>query len=304
VRTQRRLRLATRGSRLALAQAESVAALLRERWPGLTVDLISVATLGDRRTDVPLAELPGPDGVFTRGIEAELLAGSADLAVHSLKDLPTAIEPALVLAAFPPRADPRDVLVSRQGGGLTSLRAASLIGTSSPRRAAQVLAARPELRIAPIRGNVDTRLRKLRAGEVEALVLGAAGLERLGLLREVSEFLPVDRFTPAVGQGALVTQCRAVDEATCSLVSAIDDTATRAAVIAERAFLRRAGGGCRAPLAAFGELSDGRLVLRGFLATTDGAQTYTGTLEGPLDEPEVLGVALADELLARQTAAG
>lgn len=295
--TPRRLRLATRGSRLALAQAELVAGLLRERWPGLEIELLSVTTLGDREANVPLADLPSPDGVFTRGIEAELLAGRADFAVHSLKDLPTTVDPRFALAAFPPRADPRDVLVSSYAGGFADLPAGSLIGTSSPRRVAQVLAARPELRVAPMRGNVDTRLRKLRAGEVHALILGAAGLERLGLQDEISEFLPVDRFTPAVGQGALVAQCLAADEASCTLLSAIDDGATRAAVTAERSFLRQAGGGCRLPIGAYCEARDNRLSLRGFLATPHGGRAHTATLEGSLDEPEILGEALAEKLL-------
>ena len=295
----RTLRLALRGSRLSIAQAEQAIALLGERWPGLRVELLTVTTRGDRDRETPLAQIDSPDGIFTRGVEAELLAGRADVAVHSLKDLPTATDPALVLAAFPPRADARDALVSSRGDGFDGLPAGATLGTSSPRRAAQALALRPDLRVVSVRGNVDTRLRKLRAGEADALLLAAAGLERLGLREEVAELLPVERFTPAVGQGALAVQCRADDAPTRELLAAIDDPPTRAAVTAERTFLRTLGGGCRLPLAAYGEVSGDRLGLRGFIATTDGREAHTDFLEGSADDPESIGRELAERLRAR-----
>ena len=295
----RTLRLALRGSRLSIVQAEQAVALLRQRWPALRVELLTVTTRGDRDRETPLAEIDSPDGIFTRGVEAELLAGRAEVAVHSLKDLPTATDPALVLATFPPRADARDALVSRHAAGFDGLPHGATLGTSSPRRAAQALALRPDLRVVSVRGNVDTRLRKLREGQVDALLLAAAGLERLGLLDEAAELLPIDRFTPAVGQGALAVQCRAEDEPTRRLLAAIDDPPTRAAVTAERTFLRALGGGCRLPLSAYGQVNGDRLSLRGFIATPDGREAHADALEGSADEPELLGRELAERLRSR-----
>jgi hydroxymethylbilane synthase len=294
----RTLTLATRGSRLALAQATLVIDLLRQARPGLEIHLRTIATQGDLNREVPLADLVAPDGVFTRGVEAELLAGRAHLAVHSLKDVPTALDARLVLAAFPPRGDVSDVLVAPTGLGFDRLPAGATVGTSSPRRQAQTLAARPDLRVVAIRGNVDTRLAKLRAGEVDALILAAAGLERLELHDFTSQPLPLDRFLPAVGQGSLVAQCRADDLETGTLLTSIDDPATRAAIEAERAFLRAVGGGCRVPVAGLGRLVGGQLELRGFIAAPDGSESHSDLLRGPAAEPAALGLALAERLLA------
>jgi hydroxymethylbilane synthase len=293
------VRVATRGSQLSLAQSAYVISLLRARFPSLQSELVTVVTYGDRHRDIPLAKLQAPDGVFTRGVEAELLTGRAEVAVHSLKDLPTTTDASLELAAFPPRADVRDALVSRWPGGFDQLPTGALLGTSSPRRAAQALTQRPDLRVVSIRGNVDTRLRKLRSEQVDALLLAAAGLERLKRLHEVSEYLPLDQFTPAVGQGALAVQCRLDDDGTRQLLASIDDPATRAAVTAERTFLRVAGGGCRLPLAAYGEVNNGRLSLRGFIANPDGTGARTGFLDGPVEQPDALGLALGRQLMAR-----
>jgi hydroxymethylbilane synthase len=293
----RTLRVATRGSPLSLAQSQEVVRLLRQRSSQLEAVFITVVTHGDRHRDVPLAELPAPDGVFTRGVEAELVAGRADAAVHSLKDLPTTIAASLTLAAFPPRGDVRDALVSRFPAGFEQLPKRAVVGTSSPRRAAQVLAARPDLRVVSVRGNVGTRLRKLHFGQVDALVLAASGLERLGYLDEVSDYLPLDRFTPAVGQGALAIQCRSDDEHLREMLALIDDQATRAAVTAERSFLRSVGGGCRLPLGAYGQFKNGCLSLRAFIANPDGTGVRTGCLEGPAEDPEALGVALGKQLM-------
>jgi hydroxymethylbilane synthase len=265
----------------------------------LEIELLPVLTRGDLQRQVPLTELVGEDGVFTRGVEAELIAGRADLAVHSLKDLPTQGDQRLVLAAFPPRADARDVLVSRQGASLADLPAGAVVGTGSPRRAAQLLLARSDLRVVSVRGNVDTRLAKLAAGEVDALVLAAAGLARLKRLELISEHLDLERFTPAVGQGALAVQCRLDDQAAAELLTAIDSAETRAAVNAERAFLRAVGGGCRLPLGAYGSVADDRIELIGFLAYPDASQAHRLVCAGPASEPERLGRELASRLLAQ-----
>lgn len=291
------VRVATRGSALALAQCEWAVDLLRRAHPDSRWELSTVSTHGDQRRDVPLAALAGTDGVFTRAVEEELLAGRAELAVHSLKDLPTALDERLELAAFPERADPRDVLISNSGQRFAELPAGAVVGTSSPRRAALVLSLRPDLRVVSVRGNVDTRLRKLAAGEADALLLAAAGLVRLGRPEVVTEWLSIEQFTPAVGQGALAVQCRADDRVTRALLATIDHQPTRQAVLAERVFLRAVGGGCRLPLAAHGVVDGDRLRLHGFLAGPRGEQPRRVTLAGPVEQPAALGQALAEELL-------
>ena len=288
------LRVATRGSALALRQTELVAAALQARWPGLGIELVTVRTTGDRDQSAPIASLG--DGVFVRGVEAELLAGRADIAVHSAKDLPTAEPPGLVLAAFPARGDPRDVLVSRAGGTLADLHSGARLGTASPRRAALARALRPDLDVALIRGNVDTRLHKLNDGEYDALVLAAAGLERLDRAEQVSEYLDPRSWVPAPGQGALAVQCRTGDVAE-RLLAPMDDAATRAAVTAERAVLRRLGSGCRVPVGAYARPDDGRLALRAILIAPDGRQSVTVDLHGATAEAERLGATAAHDLM-------
>ncbi|MCC7104979.1 MAG: hydroxymethylbilane synthase, partial [Chloroflexi bacterium] len=281
VSTARTLRLALRGSPLSVAQSSQAIALLCEQRPAVLVEMIKVTTSGDRDRSTPLADIGSADGLFTRAVEAKLLEGRADFAIHSLKDLPTALDPRFVLAAIPPRAEPRDALLSPYPGGFDGLPRGARLGTSSPRRAAQALAQRPDLQVLSVRGNVGTRLRKLEEGQYDALVLAAAGLERLGLLGEAAELLPADRFIPAVGQGALAVECLAEDEATWSLLAAIDHQPSRLAVTAERAFLVGIGGGCRLPMAAHGQVRGDRLVLRGFVAQADGADAATDEVEGP-----------------------
>jgi hydroxymethylbilane synthase len=219
-------------------------------------------------------------GVFAGAIEEALLGGAVDLAVHSLKDLPAADRPGLLLAAFPPREDARDALVCRRGGGLGALPRGARIATGSPRRAAQLRAARPDLRIVGIRGNLDTRLRKLETEHLDALVLAVAGLRRLGLAERITEPLPLTLCLPAVGQGALAVQCRADDSATRALLAPLDDLATRAAVLAERAFLSALGGGCKVPIAAHAAIVDGRLRLDGLLASSDGHHLLRDSVVG------------------------
>jgi hydroxymethylbilane synthase len=302
--------LGTRGSALARAQAERVAALLAAAWPGLECEALPIVTQGDRTqsSGEPLPEIGGK-GLFTAELEQALRDGGIDLAVHSLKDLPTEEPVGIALGAVCLREDVRDCLVARDGLTLAELPAGAVVGTSSLRRAAQLRALRPELEIRSIRGNVDTRVRKVREGEYDAAVLAAAGIRRLGLEEIVTEWLPAETMLPAPGQGALAVQCRAGDEPALALLEAIDDPSTRAATTAERAFLRELGAGCTAPVAAYaqalapqpsGKLSQGalRLGLTAMVASTDGRDVIRVEAEG---EPEELGQRLARE--ARATGA-
>jgi hydroxymethylbilane synthase len=293
----RPLRLGTRGSQLALRQAELVRAALRAHHPRLAIELVPITTRGDQLAHVPLHTISG-QGVFARALEDALLAGTIDCAVHSLKDLPGALRPGLILAAFPPREDARDALVARTAPGFAALAPRARVATSSPRRAAQLLAARPDLQIVPIRGNVDTRLRKLEEQQLDATVLAVAGLRRLGLAARITEPLPLDLCLPAVGQGALAVQCRADDAATRALLAPLDDAPTRAAVEAERALLAALGGGCRLPIAAHATVDGGTLRLAGLLATSDGRTLIRDQLTGPMNAAIQLGRTLADRLLA------
>lgn len=292
------VRLATRQSALALAQARLVAGALREAWPGLEVELVPVVTEGDRRRDVATTELGGK-GVFTAAVQEAVLEGRADLAVHSAKDLPAAQVAGLVLAAVPERADPRDVLVARRPvGGLDDLRPGASVGTGSPRRVALLRWLRPDLEVLPIRGNVDTRLRKARSGEFDAVVLAAAGLERLGLGEELTAPLDPELFTPAPGQGCLAVEARESDTRVLALVSAITHRPSRVALRAERAFLATLGGSCTLPAGAIlSRNSDSRLEIQGFLSAVDGKGLVRERLAGPLDDPESLGQVLATRLL-------
>jgi hydroxymethylbilane synthase len=298
------LRLGTRGSALALAQARWVADQLAARWPGLAVALVVIRTTGDRSqaAGTPLAATGG-QGVFVKELEQALVRGEVDLAVHSLKDLPTRLAPGLKLAAVPPRADARDALVSRHGVGLAALPPEPRIGTSSPRRAAQVRAARPDAAVVDLRGNLDTRLRRARTADYDAIVVAAAGLHRLGRAGEVTEYLPVEQFIPMVGQAALGLEARAGDAATLAWVEALDDAATHAAVRAERAYLAALGSGCAAPVAAHATAAGETLTLRAMIAAPDGRRVVRDVLDGPAAEAEALGRALAARLLAAGGAA-
>lgn len=284
----------TRGSSLARTQTALVVAALRAQWPELEIATKIIKTEGDRRLDVSTTQLG--KGAFVKEIELALLNGEIDLAVHSCKDVPTDPVPGLTLAAFPRRADPRDVLVARDGLRLAGLPANAVVGTSSSRRRAQLLIHRPDLRVADIRGNVDTRLRKLQDGQYDAVILAAAGLDRLGLLHHATEILDPEVMLPAPAQGALAVQARAGDEATLALLEPLNDPATQAAVTAERAFLRALGGGCRVPIAAYAHVEDGRLVLHGLVAADDGSQHARGQVEGAVAETVQLGARLAEQL--------
>ena len=289
--------LGTRGSALARWQTDWVLARLREQWPALTAETRLFTTTGDRLLDKPLPEIGGK-GVFTEELEQALLAGAIDLAVHSLKDLPIAVTPGLSLGAICAREDARDVLISPSGARLMALPPGAKVGTSSLRRSAQLLRARPDLVLRPLRGNVDSRLRKVQAGDYDAIVLAAAGVRRLGLEAAITEYLPLDVMLPAPGQGALAVQCRAGDAATLALLSALEHAPTRAAVEAERAFLAGLGGGCAAPVGAYATVdAAGVIQLAGLVAAEDGRGAVTVTGAGT-DAPE-LGARLAQDALAQ-----
>ncbi|GBD43196.1 Porphobilinogen deaminase [bacterium HR40] len=268
-----RIVIGSRGSPLALAQARMVREALAATVPGLAAeDAIAIEvihTTGDRFLDRPLAAIGGK-GLFTKEIEEALLAQRIDLAVHSLKDMPTRLPEGLVIGACLPRADVRDALIGRPAVGIADLPQGAVVGTASLRRAAQLLARRPDLRIVPLRGNVHTRLRKVWEGEVTATLLAAAGLDRLGLLGEASVILSVDEMLPAVGQGAIGVECRADDAETLDMLALLDHVPTRQAVEVERAFLARLEGSCRTPIAALCTIADGEAHLRGLVASPDG----------------------------------
>lgn len=273
------IRIATRRSRLARTQTEWVAARLREVHRGLTTVIVEVATEGDRDRATPLADIGG-SGLFTKALQDAVAEGDADLAVHSYKDLPTAEPDGLAVAAVPERADYHDVLVTAAGGDLGSLPAGALVGTSSPRRAQQLSRVRSDLRTAPIRGNVETRIAKVRSGEFDATILAAAGLARLGLSDAVCDVLD---FLPAPGQGALALECRSSDARTRELVSAVDDPDTRDPVTAERAWLAATGAGCATSAAALGTLVGDDVELRW---SFDGRE---GSARGPRREAARIG---------------
>jgi hydroxymethylbilane synthase len=292
------LRLGTRGSALALRQSGLVAAAI-ERL-GTPVELVTIRTSGDVATG-SLAALGGK-GLFTKEIEEALLRHRIDLAVHSLKDMPASLPDGLMLVATPPRADPRDVLISNAGVGLDRLPAGTRVGTSSLRRRAQLAALRPDLGVVEMRGNVDTRLRKLASGEVDAILLAAAGLERLDLHPAGLVALSPKQFVPAIGQGILALEARADDAAVHAIVAALDDPATRAAAAAERAFLAAVGGDCHTPLAAYAVVDGAHLVMRALVASVDGREIVGDVFEGSVDAAADVGMRIAAGLLSRGAA--
>jgi len=291
------LRLGTRGSALARAQASMVARDLEARHPGLAVELVLIRTTGDKLQKGPLAPAGGK-GLFVKELEEALAAATIDFAVHSMKDVPAVVPDAFALAAVPPRADARDVLVSH-GDGLAALPAGARIGTASVRRRAQLLALRRDLDVTVLRGNVDTRLQRWRAGDFDAIVLAAAGLARLGVEEPAARPLSVDVLLPAVGQGALALECRADDGATRTLLVALDHPPSAAAVAAERGFLHGIGGDCNTPLAAHATVSGDRLALRAEVSDLDGTRRLADAIDGGIADAVRLGQALADRLLAQ-----
>jgi hydroxymethylbilane synthase len=289
-----RLRIGSRGSQLALWQAHHISALLRER--GHEVELEIIKTTGDKITDVALAKV-GTKGMFTKEIEEALAEGRIDLAVHSLKDLPTELSSGFEIAAVTTRENPRDVFCSRKFESIEDLPQGARVGTSSLRRQAQLKAVRPDLDIHPLRGNVDTRLRKLEAGEYDAIILAAAGLNRLGKTELVRQVISAEVMCPAAGQGALGIEVRAGDTITRQHLAFLDDAAARATTTCERALLNKLGGGCQVPIGAFAEVRNGRLHLEAIVADPDGSKVLRESREG--SDPVQLGESVGDTLLQR-----
>jgi len=290
----------TRTSQLAMWQTRRVIEMLQDAWSGLECDTKTFTTKGDKTLDKPLPEIGGK-GLFTHELEEALRRGEIDLAVHSLKDLPVEDAPGLTLGAISTRAQPGDCLVARDGWTLQNLPQGAVVGTSSIRRQAQLLAVRPDLEIRSIRGNVETRIRKVKEGQYDATVLARAGLERLGLDGEITDAFDFNVMLPAPGQGALAVQCRADDEETLELLAALDEQAVRAAVTAERTFLEGLGGGCSAPVGAFARPADGAssstLEMSAVVGAPDGKTMIR--LDGKGDDPAGLGRELAREALER-----
>jgi hydroxymethylbilane synthase len=293
---QRRLRIGTRGSALALWQAEWVKSQLLGGQQDLIVELVVIKTTGDKILDVPLA-MVGGKGLFVKEIEEALLDGRADLAVHSVKDMPAELPEGLHLAAMPPREDPRDALISKNGAGLDTLPHGARVGTSSLRRAAQLLHLRSDLRIETLRGNVDTRLRKLETEGLDAIVLAAAGLKRMELSQVISEYLEPERILPAVGQGALGIETRIGDVFTNKIVASLIHQQTVTTVRAERAFLKRLEGGCQVPIGGYATMEGETLILTGMVADLKGVRLIRKKMRGDARQPEVVGESLAEAVL-------
>lgn len=291
-----RLRIGTRASQLALWQANWTKSQLEQRYPGIVVELVKIKTMGDKILDVPLAQVGGK-GLFVKEIEEAMLRGEIDLAVHSMKDVPTEFPEGLGLVVTTEREDPRDAFIA-DGITFSQLRQGARIGTSALRRQAQLLKARPDLEMVIIRGNVETRIRKLKEDNLDAVILAAAGLNRLGFTDVISELLSTDFSIPAIGQGALGLECRLDDKATIEALSFLNHADTAAAVAAERALLKRCEGGCQVPIAAHGTVTNGTLTLVGFIASVDGKQTVRDTISGTANEAVALGTQLAERLLA------
>ena len=288
----------TRGSPLALAQSRWVVTRLSQLYPELDLQVKRIKTQGDILRKASLVQIGGK-GVFVKEIEEALLSGEIDLAVHSLKDLPTTRPPGLIVGAVSPREDPRDVLLSTSGDTLADLPQGASVGTSSLRRRVQLLACRPDLVIREIRGNVDTRLRKVESREYDAIVLAAAGLQRLGYPVTASQYLPLEVMLPAVGQGALVVEIRDHEPEIVHWLKGINDPITETATRAERAFLAAFGGGCAVPIAAYGDVEGETLLLRGMVASVEAQHLLRDELAGPSHDPQTLGRLLAERLWAR-----
>jgi hydroxymethylbilane synthase len=291
------LRIATRKSQLALWQAGHVAALLRSAHPGLSVELLPMTTRGDQIQDRSLAAIGGK-GLFIKELEVAIADGRADLAVHSMKDVPAELPPGFVIGAVLERADARDALLATRYASLAALPAGARIGTSSLRRQAQILAARPDLKVEPLRGNVGTRIKRLDDGELDAIVLACAGLVRLGLQSRITAHLDLSACLPAVGQGVIGVECRADNAAALAFIAALEHPASRAALSAERSFSGELGGSCQSPIAAHASISNGTLNLHGLVAEPDGSRVLRDHLQGPASDPQALGEALAQRLLA------
>ena len=292
------IRIATRKSPLALWQAEHVAAQLHDAHPGIKTELVRMQTQGDRILDAPLAKVGGK-GLFVKELEQGMLAGDADIAVHSMKDVPVEFPEGLHLAAILVREDPCDALVSNQFSSLKDLPENVIIGTSSLRRQCQIKEKFPEAEIISLRGNVNTRLAKLDRGDYDVIILASAGLKRLGMAGRISEILTVTDSLPAIGQGAIGIECRTNDRYINDILSSLNDRVSSLRVTTERAMNARLQGGCQVPIAGFAELQKNRIYLRGLVGSPDGRQIIRAESEGDLDQAEEIGFMVADELLAK-----
>lgn len=292
------LRIATRKSALALWQAEFVKAQLEIHHPGIEVELVPMSTQGDKILDTPLAKIGGK-GLFVKELEQAMLDGRADIAVHSMKDVPVEFPDGLELHTICEREDPRDAFVSNHFSSIDALPQGAIVGTSSLRRQCQIRALRPDLEIRDLRGNVNTRLAKLDEGQYDAIILAAAGLIRLEMPERIASFISAEQSLPANGQGAVGIECRSDDKATKDLLSALEHHETRIRVLAERAMNRRLEGGCQVPIGAFAEVSGSQLTLRGLVGAVDGSEILRDQVTGACDDAEKLGVELAEKLLAQ-----
>jgi hydroxymethylbilane synthase len=295
---RKEIRVGTRGSALALWQAEWVKAELEKKYPGMTVSLTKIKTTGDKILDVPLAQVGGK-GLFVKEIEEAMLAQEIDIAVHSMKDVPTMFPDGLHLACITKREDARDALLSRNHVKFKDLPKGASVGTSSLRRQAQLMNVRPDFKIQQLRGNVDTRLRKLKEGQFDAIILAAAGVKRLGLAGNVTEYIDAAISLPAIGQGALGIECRVDDRELNDMIAFFNHTDTRTCVTGERALLRRLEGGCQVPIACYGRIEGGKLHLTGLVGSVDGKRIIKDTIEGEPEKAEKLGVTLAEKLLSQ-----
>ncbi len=292
------IKIGTRGSKLALTQANLVADSLKKTDSGITVEICVIKTSGDIMQDVSLTKMGGK-GVFVKEIEDALLSGTVDLAVHSMKDVPTEIPAGLIFAAIMKREDARDVLVSKNNKKIEFMPRGARIGTGSLRRASQLLAVLPDLAIVSLRGNLETRLRKIETENLQGIILAAAGMKRMGLTEKISQYLPVETMLPAVGQGALGLQTREADHELGKIVAKLNHESTAAEVMAERSFLRHLGGGCLLPIAAFGKLEGDKLTLEGLVAAPNGDSIIRDKVRGAIAEAEELGKKLAEMILEK-----
>jgi hydroxymethylbilane synthase len=291
------LRIGTRGSTLAVAQSEWIRLRIESRYPDVSVELIRIKTKGDKILDSPLSRIGGK-GLFVKEIEDALLSREVHLAVHSIKDVPAELPDGLCIALFPEREDPRDAFISNEYSSLSDLPKGASIGTGSLRRSSQILNKKSDARIIPLRGNVDTRLKKLETDELNAVILAAAGLIRLGLSDRITELISPDTMMPAIGQGALGLEMRMDDDRILEMLSFLNHRPTELAVRAERGFLKRLEGGCQVPIAGFGTMEEGSIILKGMVAELDGSRIITNEVKGPEGQPEELGFMLAESLLA------
>jgi len=296
-RTNQVIRLGSRGSKLALWQAEFVQFAI-ERETGRKVEITRIKTTGDMILDVPLARVGGK-GLFVKEIEEALLSGDIDLAVHSMKDVPTDLPDRLAIVAITRREDPRDAFLSVKYRKFEELPPGARLGTSSLRRQTQLLGLRPDLSVETLRGNLDTRIRKMEEGRYDAIILAAAGLRRLGWEAKITEYIPEEMSLPAIGQGALGIEIRVDDPDTREAVSFLNDRDTAFAVRAERGFLKRLEGGCQVPIASYGRTEGDSIFLKGMVGRPDGSEIIRGSARGSTEDPEALGVGLAEQLLAR-----